>query len=777
MQDLNRWLATLTAMGVLCAPTQATGSGDPGASEPPAQTEDANVEEDGKATGEAAAPPADVRLFEQLLVVGSPEAARKVPGSAHFITEADLDRQQYADIHRVLRQTPGINIQEEDGYGLRPNIGIRGTGVERSQKVTLLEDGVLIAPAPYAAPSAYYSPTAGRMDSFEIRKGSGAIRQGPYTNGGAINYLSKSIPDGLMGGARIAVGEDDLQRARAWAGGSSDRFGWLFETYQLETDGFKQLDGGGPTGFDLEDYLLKLRFNSSPGASVTQALELKLGSTDQFGDETYLGLAQQDFDRNPYRRYAASAGDNITTDHEQVQLSYFVQPSARFNFTATVYRNDFFRNWFKLEKVGGVGVASVLADPSAHPDLFAILRGDADSAPDALAVRNNRRDYYSEGVQLVAGLELGRGSLAHDLEFGLRFHRDQEDRFQEEDLFAMSNGRRVLTQTGVPGSNANRIADADAMAFFVQDTFTTGRWTWTPGVRVESIDLERRDFGKSDPERTGAALKRRENDLTEVIPGLGVSYKLSDASSLFFGVHRGFSPPSPSSTQEVEAEESVNYELGWRWSDNRGNQRDRRTAELIGFFNDYDNLLGNDTVSGGGGGTGDQFNGGEVQVRGLEAGFGVDLARSARSRVRLPLRLAYTYTTAEFRDTFETGFADWAPRVERGDRLPYLPEHQLFAGLSVEVDRWALHLDGTYTDEMRTRAGSGPAPAKETIDSRFLVDLKAEYQIGERLKVWGQVLNATDEVYVAARRPAGLRPGRPRAALLGVSFDFESAGR
>ena len=29
-----------------------------------------------------------------------------------------------------------------------------------------------------------------------------------------------------------------------------------------------------------------------------------------------------------------------------------------------------------------------------------------------------------------------------------------------------------------------------------------------------------------------------------------------------------------------------------------------------------------------------------------------------------------------------------------------------------------------------------------------------------------------DEVYVASRRPAGLRPGRPRAALFGISFDF-----
>ena len=123
----------------------------------------------------------DDDAFGAEIIVYAPDKTPRVASAATRIDEEQLEQFEYDDIERILAQVPGVTTRGEDGYGLRPNIGIRGVNSDRSAKVTLLEDGVPLAPAPYAAPAAYYFPMSTRLVGVEVFKGAAATRFGPQT--------------------------------------------------------------------------------------------------------------------------------------------------------------------------------------------------------------------------------------------------------------------------------------------------------------------------------------------------------------------------------------------------------------------------------------------------------------------------------------------------------------------------------------------------------------------------------------------------------------------
>ena len=705
----------------------------------------------------------DERRFERLTVIGSRDGALETGGAANYISPADIEVFQHTDVMRVLRQVPGVYVVEEEGFGLRPNIGIRGSGNDRNSRITVMEDGVLIAPAPYSAPAAYYFPTMQRMSAVEIRKGSASVRSGPRTTGGAMNLISTPVPGpGLSGYGNLMFGEDSTGLGHGYLGGSNENWGFLLEGVRQETDGFKRLDGGGDTGYELDDYLAKLRYNTDRGEGPYQEFELKLGHTEQNSDETYMGLTDDDFAHSPYRRYAASRLDNLDTEHEQYELRHYIELGPTLDLTSVIYRNDFARNWYKVEQVGGQSLSNVLEDPDAFAAQYAWLTGTT-SPDDAITIRNNNREYESQGVQtILAWAPANDAALSHSFELGLRYHEDEEDRFQDNDRYRMQDGLLVLTTDGAPGSQTNRIGSADAFSAYLQDEIRFGDWIVTPGVRYEHIELVERSFATSDPDRSDGPTSVARSSVSEVIPGIGAVYQLTGDWSLLASMHKGFNPPAPGS--DGDAEESINYEAGVRYYDQA------LTFELIGFYNDYDNLVGTCTTSTGGDcEIGDQFDAGEVKVQGVEMAASHEWVLA--SALTVPLQLSYTYTDAAFRNSFENGFEEWGT-VSAGDSLPYLPPHQLQLATGLAASRWSLNLSATYVDAMRVVAGQGPIPPEQSTDERWVVDLAGSFDLTDHVSLFARLENVFDETYIAARRPAGVRSGRPQTVLAGVTARF-----
>lgn len=601
------------------------------------------------------APKENRTLLAPIVVTADKSDAFAIGGSVQRLDLTDMERFSYSDPNRVLRQIPGVYLQEEEGFGLRPNIGIRGSGTDRNARITVMEDGILIAPAPYAAPAAYYFPKMARMSGVEVAKGPAAIKYGPMTVGGAINLFSTPIPDSdigtLTGKADILGGSYGGRRVHAWTGGWAplgDAFeiGGLIEGLYDKSDGFKDIDRGGDTGFDLTDWGGKLGFRTADG---TQNFEFKYQNYDETSNETYLGLTLDDFKDTPFRRYNASQKDVIDAAHNIYQFSHSYEITPDINLTTTVYRTDTTRAWYKLNDVrndsdtGWVSLSNILADPDTYSTQMADIVG-ADGytgRAGALRVRNNARAYQATGIQSVLTTNFDTGELSHELELSARYHQDEEDRFQQDDPYQMVNGRMILTSAGAPGSQSNRLNEAKAWAFFARDTIEAGPFTFVPGLRYESINLDQTNWGSADPGRNGPTTAKQ-SYVDVFIPGLSATWSATDEVLLVAGVHRGFASPAPGS--DVDPETSWNYESGVKYDS------DGWRAGAIGFINSYSNLLGTCTASTGGNCTiGDQFEGGEVSVKGIELTVGRTFGSIDSNGFEVPVTLAYTYTNARFR--------------------------------------------------------------------------------------------------------------------------------
>ncbi len=697
-------------------------------------------------------------------ILGRRDQFENIAGSAYTVDQEKLEEFDYDDILRVLRSVPGVYVQEEEGFGLRPNIGIRGSGLDRSARIAVLEDGVLIAPAPYSAPAAYYFPTQRRMKGVEVLKGPAAISVGPRTTGGAINLRSTAIPDETNVFLSPVLGSGGYQEFYGYAGGSGDRTGWLIETVQQKSDGLKRL-ASGDTGYRLKDYLAKIRVTSDPSATFFQTLEFKLGYTDQAADETYLGLTADDFASDPLQRYAASQNDHFEGRHRQYQLTWTVEPAnADWSLITTAYNNDFSRNWFKLGQVNGTGISNILADPDSFMQEMDWIRG-GDSPADALTLRNNNRRYYSRVIRSTVTKTQWLGATRWHATLGTSYHEDQEDRFQDEDGYRMSAGMLELTTDNPGGSQANRVSSAKVVSVWLDNDIETGNWIFQPGVRFESMELERLDYDTMDPGRQDNPLRRRVNNIKVVIPGLGATYVLNDEWRLLAGVYRGYNPPAPGST--ANEEESTNFETGIRYRSGLA------SVDAVNYYNDYDNLVGTVTASTGGGGQiGDQFDGGEAVVSGIELSASYVFEGLFDRGWSLPVSLVWTVTNQfEFRNSFDSGFGPWG-NVLAGDQMPYIPKNQGQLAIGLVGNKFGLHMKAGYQDETRALAGSGPIMAGDGTDSRWVLDVSADYALSPTLNLFLRVENLLDENYIAALRPAGLRPGKIKSAFVGFRFEL-----
>jgi Fe(3+) dicitrate transport protein len=366
-------------------------------------------------------------------------------------------------------------------------------------------------------------------------------------------------------------------------------------------------------------------------------------------------------------------------------------------------------------------------------------------------------------LQTLLNYQFKTKAIKHNLQWGARYHRDEVDRFQWVDKYAMQNSKMKLTETGKAGTESNIITNAEAFSSYLLYHLHYNKIRISPGLRYEDIKLTNKDYGKTDTERIGLKLKEDHNTTKAFIPGISAHYTINKFWTSFVGVHKGFAPAGASKNSKPES--SVNYELGTKYVNHN------RETKVVLFLSDYSNLLGADLAASGGAGSGELLNQGKAQVKGIEFQSTYDPISGKNKKIQLPITLVYTLTHAIFQSSFNSEFEGWGP-VKNGDEMPYVAKNQIAILISAEHKQFMTTLSARYNGAMRTVAGHGPLVIASSTEEAIIIDWAGTFRITQNIDFFATTTNITNKIYIVSRNPAGARPGLPRAFNFGIKFNL-----
>ncbi len=691
-------------------------------------------------------------IMPEIQVIGkrNDRIFKSVPGSVDILSSKTIHDLAPVNSSDVMRRVPGLNIVDEDGAGLRLNIGVRGLNPIRSAKVLVLEDGIPITLNPYGEPQMYFSPLIDKMQEVEVLKGSGQLLFGPQTIGGVVNFITAQPPAKLTNRVKLSAGGDGFFSGYLSHGNTIGNVGYLVTYNHKRADNLNRL------GFKVHDISGKVRIKINEKSE----LGIKLGLYDEVSNATYLGMTQAMYDAGGYDKTVLTPNDHMPVRKVNFSATHVYRINEKTSLQTTAFVYDIIRNWRRQQFTRNGPDAS----------FSGVAWGDAASTDGGAIFMSNKTDWRNRQY-IVRGLE-PRLSMDHQL-FSVKN--------------TLKTGVRALWETATEqfvqgnkpdswGGNMrdNEIRNGVAFsAYATNDIKISENWSANIGVRVENFDFNRRIYRGRFPIGVDGANVVADTNVVysrntfAVLPGGGVNFTASENITLFAGVHRGFAPPVVKSAitatgiaEQIDKELSTNYELGARFSPS-----DFIQVSATVFHMDFQNQVIPVTVATGASGLAD---GGRTRHTGLEISADADILQSLGAEHFLPVGVNYTYTNARFagKDNVVDNF------------LPYSPEHLFNANIGFELKSGlGLRVFSNYVSSQFNDANNTVTPGPDglvgKIDARNIIDGSIFYKFpGKKLSLNISAKNITNERYIASRNPQGIRVGMPRFITAGIDFTF-----
>lgn len=617
-----------------------------------------------------------------------------------------------ASLGTLLRRTPGVNFQPENGNDSRISIGLRGNDPRRSGLTALLVDGIPISEAPYGNTDVDGLPIpVERIWRTDVIRGGASIRYGPNSAGGIVNFVTEPIPDSPLLRFSSRYGSHAEYSETLSGGGTWDGFGILASAVTKGGDGFRE-NGD----YRDNDGSLKLRYALSP----TQTIEGYISRFTELHAEQPGGLTQAGYEANP--KQSQRIGSDFNFEMNRYVLHYTNRIDADTSFEAKVWYQEGSRQLNDFRPI--VGPFTV--------------------------TRQQNSDFDSGALEVSHAWRTQWLGLDHRIYHSARYLTETNDEFY---VRAPIGGGAPITPYELDAKFRGR-----AFSFFTEDKIgLLPNLDWAVGFRAESIAMS------GDSKADGNQIVK---NYSLLLPETNLTWTVRPQTAIYASYQKGFYPPQyetgfdPASVEyaPTDPEHSTAYEIGCRSRDLTGVGAavalfDTEFEDKIDFLNTPSGKI--------------PVNTGRARSYGVETSLDYDLGTATNALAGLSAYGTVTVLRSVIRDGANRGndtpnsprlMASWGALYEYAT-----------TGLWARVG--GSHTGDSYRDPANTEVGTadglnGPVPSYSLWDAALGWN---QHPDRTGVSVALGVTNLFDEDYFR-RFATGIYPGQDRGAFLQVSY-------
>jgi outer membrane receptor protein involved in Fe transport len=755
----------------------------------------------------------------------------KVPANIQMAAPEDVNNQTGVSIaDYMMNNMQGVTVTEMGGNPWQPEINFRGYSssplLGNAQGLSTYIDGVRVN-EPFGDVTLWDKIPSFAIGSMQMVPGSNPL-YGLNTLGGAIAIQTKSGRDNQGLALEYEAGSWGRQRALIEAGGvSKDGSVDYMIGYQHTTeDGWRDYSPShvnqlfAKTGWQNETTKLDLTYigadNNLIGNGFTPEILLR-GDKDQIH-------TRPDFTNN-YSHFLALNGSHWLNDETMFSGNVYYKKSNRHTKNGDAYEAEFEGEY--------PGYPGINCDAGEECELSGSVLNRTKTSQDTYGATGQftfNNDLMGKENQFIIG-------AGYDYTL-VRFKQseqvnifDDSDAIEDGIIGGFTGSDEVWTPSRAPilsgegalpqRQNVGLTGKQYTARLFATDTLSLNdKWHLNAGAswnftRIDNVDTLRGDRSASNPNSLTAR-----DSYTRLNPTIGLTHtpndnltfytSYSESSRAPTAIELGCSnPAAPCLLPAAMADDpplnqvvAKTYEFGGR---GKLTESINWNAGIYHAINHDDiQFTAANTLTG----AGYYKNIGRTQRQGLDFGLNGSLDKLKWSASYSYVRATYDSDVDFVNASNSSGDADGIYTAQKGDYMPTIPKHQLKLRAQYAVTpAWTIgtnvigyadqYVWGNENNKHRANAeacegGDDCATGKGKISGYFVVNLDTQYNFGNGWKAFAKATNIFDKDYYISGRLAetgfnsagvfgeesrmlGLLPGAPRAAWLGMRYEFAAA--